>query len=221
MNTYLVIGAGPGIGLATAERFATAGHRVVLAARNLSRLASLVEPLRSAGRSVELEHVDATNPGNVAALVRQYGSDLAVLHYNAGVLHYDADGQLQPRTLEHETVDTLTSELAVNVTSALAAIQAASDVMSARGQGTILVTGGGFGIEPTADFLNISVAKAALRAATKALFEPMQAKDIHVATVTVSKVITAGTPDCDEVAEAFFQLHAQDRSEWTWETIYS
>ncbi|MEQ5843747.1 SDR family NAD(P)-dependent oxidoreductase [Paraburkholderia acidicola] len=221
MKTYLVIGAGPGIGLATAGRFAAAGYRVVIAARNPSRLEPLIRPLRDAGHSIEFEQIDASRPAEVAGLVRKHGPDLAVLHYNAGVLHYDANGQLQPRRLEDETVDTLTSETTVNLTSALAAVQAARDVMTTRGQGTILLTGGGFGIEPTSDFLNISIAKAALRAATKALFSPLQAEGIHIATVTVSTVVAAGTGQSVEIAEAFFNLHAQARPDWTWETIYS
>ena len=221
MKTYLVIGAGPGIGLATAERFAAAGYRVVLAARTPSRLETLVRPLREAGHPIELEQVDASRPADVASLVRKLGSDLVVLHYNAGVLHYDTNGQLQPVRLEDETVDTLTSETTVNVTSALVAVQAASEVMATRGHGTILVTGGGFGIEPTSDFLNISVGKAALRAATKALFGPMKEKGIHIGTVTVSTVVEPGTRQSKEIADAFFSLHTQDRADWSWETIYS
>jgi len=37
MKTFLSIGTGPGMGLATAERFAGEGFRVILSARNETR----------------------------------------------------------------------------------------------------------------------------------------------------------------------------------------
>ena len=177
------------MGRATADRFAREGYRVVLAARNTARLSAQAQELQNEGHSVEIKQVDASDPKQVASLVRSIGPALAVMHYNAAVLHYDAVGNLQTRTLEQETVEGLTTEMNINVTSALAAMQAAEEVMTARGEGSILITGGGFEIEPTGDFLNISVAKAALRAATKALFEPMRDKGIHIATVTVSTLV--------------------------------
>lgn len=219
MKTYLVIGAGPGIALATAERFARDGFRIVLAARSGRSIASGVEALRAAGATVEVDTIDAADPQAVAALVRRHAQDLAVLHYNAGVLHYDAAGALQPRTLAQETVDSLDSDLRTNLTSALAAVQAAQAVMAARGEGSILLTGGGFGVEPTPAFINISVAKAGLRAAARALFEPAREQGIHVATVTVSTLVAPGSDKAKEVADAFRALHAQPHGEWTWEAV--
>jgi NADP-dependent 3-hydroxy acid dehydrogenase YdfG len=43
---FLGIGAGPGIGLSTARRFAIEGFRVVLAARKVERLEALADDLR-------------------------------------------------------------------------------------------------------------------------------------------------------------------------------
>lgn len=219
MKTYLLIGAGPGIGLATAERFAVEGYRVVLAARNTKRLEDFAQRLRLNGHQIETARVDAIDSAAVAALVREVGSQLTVLHYNAGVLHYDESGQLQTRRIEDESIDSLGSDITVNLTSALAAIKTAAQVMGR--QGTILVTGGGFGIEPTADFLNISVAKAGLRAATKALFPVMQKQGIHIATVTVATLVSPGSLHCPAIAEAFWKLHAQEKTDWSWEILYS
>lgn len=41
MTTFALIGAGPGLGLATARRFGKAGHSVALIARNPGRLDQL------------------------------------------------------------------------------------------------------------------------------------------------------------------------------------
>lgn len=221
MKTHLVIGAGPGIGLAAAQRFAREGYRIVLAARSAERLAPQADALRRAGATVSVETVDASRPAEVAALVQRHAADLAVLHYNAGVLHYTATGELQPRTLADESVDTLASEANVNLVSALAAVQAAEAAMGPRGAGTILLTGGGFGVAPTPAFLNISVAKAGLRAAAQALFAPLQQRGIHLATATVSTLVAAGSDKSREVAEAFWRLHAQPQGAWDWEVVVS
>ena len=59
-KTFLCLGAGPGMGLATAMKFATEGFRVVLGARNEGRLAGLASEITSkTGRPVETARVDA------------------------------------------------------------------------------------------------------------------------------------------------------------------
>ena len=69
MKTFLSIGAGPGIGLATAERFAREGFRVVLSARNETKTKELAGQLEAKGHKVEVRTVDAAEPSSVAALV--------------------------------------------------------------------------------------------------------------------------------------------------------
>lgn len=217
-KTFLQIGSGPGIGLATAERFAREGYRIVVASRNPARLRAHAE---AAGiGDIAFETVDAADPFSVAALVQRYRERLTVLHYNAGVLHYSADGELQTRTLEDETVASLVSDVHVNITSALAAIGAAGEAIEHNGGGSILVTGGGLGIQPSPQFLTLSTGKAGLRAAALALFEPMQARGIHLAAVTVSTLVSPDSVHTRAVADAFWQLHKEPQDAWTPEIVY-
>lgn len=222
MSTYLLIGAGPGIGLATAQRFARAGLRIVLASRSAAdrpASAAAVAALRAGGAAVLTETVDAADPAAVAALVHRHADDLAVLHYNAGVLHHSPQGELLPRRLAQESLASLSGDMHINLVSALAAVQAAEAAMAPRRSGTVLLTGGGFGVEPTPDFLNISVAKAGLRAAARALFGPLQAQGIHLATATVSTLVAPGSAKAAEIAEVFWGLHAQAPGAWDWEAV--
>src|SRR5215468_1155652 len=86
MKTFLSIGAGPGMGFATAERFAIEGFQVVLAARSVARTQELAERLISNGCRASVREVDASDPESVTDLVadiqQQHGA-IDVLHYNA------------------------------------------------------------------------------------------------------------------------------------------
>jgi NADP-dependent 3-hydroxy acid dehydrogenase YdfG len=219
-KTFLSIASGPGIGLATARRFGREGYRAVLAARNVARLQTDAARLREGGIEATTVQVDATDARSVARLVMSIGPDLEVVHYNGGILHYDSAGTLQTRSLADETVDTLVSDTKVNISSALAAVHAAVPTMTKQGRGTVLLTGGGFGVQPSANFLTLSVGKAGARAIALALFPALKERGIHVATVTVAKLVSPNSQEADEVADAFWELHSQRPAEWRAETVY-
>src|SRR4051812_34130390 len=86
MKTFLTIGAGPGMGLETAERFAREGFQVVLSARNAGKTQELADQLKAKGYKAEVRTVDAGDPASVAALVegveQEFGG-VDVLHWNA------------------------------------------------------------------------------------------------------------------------------------------
>jgi NADP-dependent 3-hydroxy acid dehydrogenase YdfG len=219
-KTFLSIATGPGIGVATARRFGREGYRVVLAARNFARLQAVAAQLRDEGIEATTAQVDATDARAIARLVASIGPDLEVLHYNGGILHYDSAGTLQRRSLSDESVDTLVSDTKVNISSALAAVHSALPAMTQQGRGTVLLTGGGLGVQPSADFLTMSVGKAGTRAIALALFPALKDRGIHVATVTVAKLVSPNSREADEVAEAFWQLHSQPPAQWRAETVY-
>jgi short-subunit dehydrogenase len=109
----------------------------------------------------------------------------------------------------------------VNIGGALVAAQAVVSKMSERGSGSILLTGGGFALEPNPEYLSLSIGKSGIRALAHGLFESLKAKGIHVATVTVGAVVNPGSKDARAVADHFWQLHSQPKSAWTVETTYT
>ena len=215
MKTFLSIGSGPGMGLATAERFAKEGFQIVLSARDPAKTEKLADELRSKEYKAEVRTVDAGDPSSVAALidnVEKLGS-IDVLHYNAAAI--------RKATLEEQPRDTFVSDLAVNIGGALVASQAVVPLMSARGSGTILLTGGGLALEPSPEYLSLSIGKAGIRALALSLFESLKEKGIHVATVTVAALVSPGSKDAAAVAEHFWQLHNQPEGSWTPEVKYA
>ena len=192
MKTFLSIGAGPGIGYATALRFAREGFRVVLSARDEAKTNALVDKLRAAGFQADGRKVDATDPSSVTSLI----SDVQAQHGQIDVLHYNA-ASLRKATLSEQHAETFNSDLAVNIGGALVASQAALPAMLQRQSGTLLLTGGHFGIEPSADFLSLSLGKAGIRALALGLFDSARESGVHIATVTVAAFVD---PDSVEAA---------------------
>ncbi|HYR84351.1 MAG TPA: SDR family NAD(P)-dependent oxidoreductase [Terriglobia bacterium] len=215
MKTFLSIGAGPGIGFATAERFAKEGFQIVLAARSAAKTQQLADKLRSKGHTAEARTVDSGDPESVAKLVaeveKQYGS-IDVLHYNAASVRKAALAE-QPRS-------TFVDDLAVNIGGALVAAQTVVPKMEERKSGAILLTGGGLAVAPHPDYLSLSIGKAGIRALAVALFENFRAKGIHVATVTVAAAVSPESKEAASVAEHFWRLYSQPKGAWTAESHY-
>lgn len=216
MKTFVSIGSGPGMGLATAERFAREGFRVVLSARNAAKTEDLAQQLRAKGHTVEVETVDTADPTSVFALIDK----VAARHGALDVVHYNA-ASMRQATLADQPADTLNSDLAVNIGGALAAAKRASDVMSGRGAGTLLLTGGGFALQPSPDYLSLSIGKAGIRALAHGLFDSLKEKGIHVATVTVAAFVDPGSDAASDVADMFWKLHSQPKDAWTVEDTYT
>ncbi|MCC8938758.1 SDR family NAD(P)-dependent oxidoreductase [Bradyrhizobium sp. Arg68] len=215
MKTFLSIGAGPGMGFATAERFAKEGFHVVLAARRLPRTQELADRLTSKGYKAEARNVDASDVKSVAELV----AAVETQHGSVDVLHYNA-ASLRKATLAEQPRDSFNFDLAVNIGGALAAAQAVAPKMEAQRSGTILLTGGGFALAPSPDFLSISIGKAGIRALAHGLFEQYRAKGIHVATVTVCTLVAPESKEASAVADQFWHLHSQPKDSWTVEANY-
>ena len=69
MKTFISIGAGPGMGFATAERFAKEGFEVVLTARSVANTQDLAERLISKGYKAHVRRVDSSDPKSVSDLI--------------------------------------------------------------------------------------------------------------------------------------------------------
>ncbi|SFV29701.1 SDR family NAD(P)-dependent oxidoreductase [Hyphomicrobium facile] len=215
MKTFLSIGAGPGMGFATAERFAKEGFRVVLSGRNKAKAEELATQLKANGYDADARSVDASDPASVVSLIAQMEKEFGAID----VLHYNA-ASMRKATIAEQPLDSFNSDLAVNVGGALVAAQAVAAKMGERGSGSILLTGGGFALEPSPEYLSLSIGKAGIRALALGLFENLKAKGVHVATVTVAAFVNPGSKDAQAVAEEFWKLHSQPKGAWTVEAIY-
>lgn len=201
----VVVGMGPGLSLAVAERFASAGHRVVGLGRNPGRITGIVAALHERGLSVELRTADAGDAEGlrrtIAGVEREVGH-VEVLVYNAYRTSFAPPSRLRP--------DEAVADFRVNVLGALVAAQAVLPGMRRRGRGTILFTGGGLALDPTGwlDASSLAIGKAGLRSLAFSMNAELAPTGVHVGTVTVAGMIQPGTTLAPErIAEAFWEMH--------------
>jgi short-subunit dehydrogenase len=211
MNRLFVsIGAGPGIGGTTASRFAHEGFDLVLAARDVSKLEPSAQNIRKeTGRHVETVVLDSTDFSAVQHFSERFGPAASILHYNAAAM--------QKTDVVETPIETTQQHLSVDILGALAAIKYFAPYMEKRRKGTILLTGGGLALAPSAEYLSLSIGKAGIRCLAQALFPQLSSKGIHIATVTVTTMVSPGSEQAIAAAEAFWDLHAELEGRWTWE----
>jgi len=198
----LLVGAGPGLGLAVARRFAAGGYRVTLLARSTDRLGDLERTLADTGAEINTIEADASDPEDLRARVTElYRRDGA-----PGLVVYNAV-MGTPDQLLNSTVAHLHQAYAVDVIGAIVVAQVAAPAMKAAGFGTIVATGGGFADHPIPALATVSIGKAALRSAATMLGADLAPDGIRVATLTIAGQIVAGTPfDPARIAERYWEV---------------
>ncbi|MFC4504201.1 MULTISPECIES: SDR family NAD(P)-dependent oxidoreductase [Streptomyces] len=216
-GTALIIGVGPGLGLALAEAFARDGHPVALFGRDAERLDKYAAELTGQGFTAGAYQADAGNPEALQAALRQAVNDLGapeILVYNAAVLKTDTPTGLDA-TAWAQT-------LAVNVTGAVVAARTVLPLLR-DGRGSLLFTGGGFALHPSPEYTTLSVGKAALRAYVQALHDDQRDSGVHASTVTVAGMIGGEDPRFapEALAAAYLDLHHQPKDQWQAELVYA
>jgi short-subunit dehydrogenase len=202
----LLVGAGPGLGMAVARRFADGGYRVTLVARSTDGLRDLADSLADSGAQIDTLAADASDPeglrDRMAALYAQQGAP-GLIVYNAVM---GAPDKLLSSTVEH-----LQTAYAVDVISAIVITQVAAPAMRAAGSGAIIVTGGGFADHPIPALATVSLGKAALRSAATMLGADLEPDGIRVATLTIAGQIAAGTGfDPENIAKRYWEVVHSD-----------
>jgi len=215
-NPVVVVGAGPGIGAATARRFDAAGYPVALLSRSSATTSGVAEELRAAGANAVTAEVDTGDRASLRAafqVVREMVGDPEVLVFNALAF--------VPGSPTEIDLDAFDAALSANVTGALACVQEVVPAMREAGHGTILLTGGGMALQPVAQLAAVGVAKAAQRSLFQSLATELAPDGIHVAMVTIQGLVkTGGRFDPALIAEAHYRLHAQSRDEWEIELLF-
>ncbi len=217
----IVAGVGPGHGLNISQRFAAAGYRVAMLARNQMALTELVAGVPNAqGFSCDL-----TNPHSVESVAAQIKEQLGVVE----TVVYNAGSGVRGRALDISLED-FTAAWQANALGLLAVAQAFVPDMVSAGKGNLLVIGATASLRGGENFAAFASAKAAQRNLTQSLARAYGPQGVHVALVIIDGVIDiprtralrVNEPDDfflqpAAIAESVFQLSRQHSSAWTFE----
>jgi NADP-dependent 3-hydroxy acid dehydrogenase YdfG len=208
MSTFALIGAGPGLGLATARRFGAAGHAVALIARRAERLAELTAGLSREGIEARAFPADVLDRASLTAALGQAADVLGPVE----ILQFSPvpRADFMKPVLDTSTGD-LVAPLDFSVHGPVTAVTAVLPGMRALGRGTVLFVNGGTAVRPHPERAGTSIAFAAESAYARMLHDALAPENIHVAQLIVPGAIR---PDAehsspDVLAERLFDIHSQ------------
>ncbi len=224
----LVVGAGDHLGSAIAQRFAREGYAVV-ATRRRGDLSPLVEAIEAEGGRALGLHSDARDEEQVAALFRRIEEEVGPL----GVVVFNVGGNVR-FPVQETTARVYRKVWEMCAFAGFLVGREAAKSMVPRGRGTILFTGATAGLRGAAGFAAFAGGKHALRALAQSMARELGPQGIHVAHVVIDGLIenestrtlfpegfesrpADGILQPDDIAEAYWQLHRQPRSAWTFE----
>jgi NADP-dependent 3-hydroxy acid dehydrogenase YdfG len=217
-KTIAIVGAGPGVGLAVAERFASEGFRVALIARNQEKLDGLVVRLKARGTQAAAFVADVRNrPALKKALeeaAAQLGS-IEVLEYGPTAT---SDTLRSPRAID---ADNEQFHLDLGVLGAVAAVQAVLPGMLERKSGGLLFTTAASAQHPVTFTASFGVAAGATLNYARVLYQDLKGDGIYAGIVSIAGLVVqrgeehkpspSGLPlvSAQDVAEAHWRLYAQ------------
>lgn len=219
-RSALIVGVGDGLSASLARLLGARGIRLMLAARNATKLAPL-----AAATGARVSACDAADAAEVAALFA--ATDRAI--GPPDLVIYNASRRVRgPVT----GLDPAEVEAAIRVTAFgafLVAQQAARRMLDA-GRGCILLTGASAGVKGFAQSAPFAMGKFALRGLAESLARELHPQGVHVVHVVIDGGIRSArrppdpeAPDAlldpEAVAETYWQLATQPRSAWTAEIV--
>ncbi|WP_314172129.1 SDR family NAD(P)-dependent oxidoreductase [Streptomyces winkii] len=208
MTTFALIGAGPGLGLAAARRFGTAGHGVALLSRSTDHLGPLTAELERDGVRVRGYAADVLDPASLTTALATAAGELGsveILQYSPAVR-----ADFMKPVLDTGAAD-LDDPLAFSLKGALTCVNAVLPGMRALGRGTLLFVNGGSAVRPHPERAGTSIAFAAESAYAAMLHDALAAENIHAAQLIVPGAIR---PDAehsspDVLAERLYAIHIE------------
>ena len=221
----VVLGVGPGLGAAIADRFAREGFVVALMARNEEKLTQIQSDIEKSGGKAFSISVDATDPAALKTAFDQVQTGLdtpEIFVYNAGAFQIAGILELTPEQFENNWK--------INCFGAFLGAQQVLPAMVERGRGTLLFTGATAALKGSARFAGLAVGKFGLRALAQSLAREFGPQGIHVAHIVIDGMINTSrvramtlereahtllTPEA--IAETYWQLHEQEATAWTLE----
>jgi NAD(P)-dependent dehydrogenase (short-subunit alcohol dehydrogenase family) len=212
----LLLGVGPGLGEALASMLGSSGFAMGLVARDGVRLEAFAARIRAQGAVCKSYSSDVTLEGSVDAMFKTFEHDFGCPDLVVYGLQRFGPG----KTADIE-VPAFEEGWRHNCFGAFLAARRATQLMAARGHGTLLLIGSTSAVLGREDHLNLAVGKFGQRALAQVLSREVWPLGVHVVHVIIDADIREGEPEPfpqaepSDVAQTLLFLHRQPRSAWT------
>lgn len=208
MTTIAIIGAGPGLGQATARRFGREGFSVALISRTQANVDRLAAELSEAGITARGYAANVRDPEALCTALDAAGADLGPIE----VLQYSpvpARDFMKP--VLGTTAADLIGPVEQSVYGPVTAVQQILPGLRELGRGTILFINGGSAVTPSGGVAGTSIAFAGESAYGQMLHDALAPEGIHVAQLISPRGIGGGEPDHEPEALAarIWALHGE------------
>jgi NADP-dependent 3-hydroxy acid dehydrogenase YdfG len=197
----LVVGAGPGLGLAIARRFGREGHSVALLSRNARRHDGYLASLQDDGITAIALAADVTQPEQVRAAVTTATERLGpvgIAYYGPGA----ADPTARPRPILQTQTSDVSEAMRTFVHPALDLSGMLLSGMIERGGGALLFVAGLGAIVPLPGLGALAVASAALRTYALSLNAALADTGVYAGALVIGGLIERGDIHRHAVAAA-------------------
>lgn len=213
----VIVGVGDGLSASLARVLSGAGYDLILAARNVEKIAKL-----SGETGAQSVAMDAASPADMAALFDGITPSVAI--YNPSARIRGPIAELDAEAVRNAVDVTAYGAFLMGQAAARRMLQTEAQV-----RGTILFTGASAGVKGFANSAPFAMGKFAQRGLAQAMARELHPKGIHVAWVNIDggirnpkrpeRVDPEGHPDSmlcpDAIARAYLGLIEQDRSAWS------
>ncbi len=208
MSVIAIVGAGPGLGLASARRFGREGFRVALIARTGEKLERLTDELKADGIDAQGYVGDILDRDSLTGALQAAADELGPIE----VLQFSPIPQMDYlRPVVETTPDNLAAATAFSIVGLSTAVQQVLPGMEELGRGTVLLVNGNSAVTPNATYAGTSVAFAGESAYGSMLHDALAPEGIHVGQLIVPGVIGGDDPlfATDALAERLWRIHTE------------
>jgi NADP-dependent 3-hydroxy acid dehydrogenase YdfG len=218
----LIVGFGPGISSAVAEKFGKSGFSVALVARNEQRLAAGVQALKAKSVDAAAFPADAGDPASIRAAIRKARDAMGPVT----VIHWNAYGGGEAPDLLTADASAVRTVFDVGVIGLLAAVEEALPDLKKTPNGAVLITNGAFGENnPQMDeyavhlkAMGLALGNAAKHKLAGLLAQRLKGDGVYVGEVMVAGIVKgtrwdngAANLDGATIADKFWELYQARR----------
>ena len=212
-KAVLIVGAGSGLSASLARAFSSKGMKVVLAARNIDKLASLKKEIDAL-----VFKCDSTENKSVQNLFLQTDSIIGTPE----IVIYNPSLRIVKPFIEYEP-DEILQSIKVNSYGAFLVAHESVKRMLKLGKGNIFFTGSSASVKGFAKSASFAMGKFGLRGLAQSLARELHPQNIHIGHFVIDGGIgkeQVGNYQMihpDEIAKQYLNFYLQNKKAWSWE----